>query len=274
MHTATRIVIVTLGVLVALGGLGYWGLQVMPRPFEPYPTTSPQPRTTEFPSDLPAPVARFFQQALGGRVPVIESAIISGRGYVRLKGVRLPTRYRFTHDAGQGYRHYMESTLFGRPLFRVNEWFLGGKGRLELPGGVIGDDPKTNSAGNLGLWGESLFLPAIFLTDPRVGWEPIDETHARLIVPSGEATDEFTVAFDAETGMLQSMDAMRWREPTSTAKTGWNLKVLEWGRKEGMLLPVRWAVTWADEGVPWFAGEVEEVVYNVDVTDYIRASGP
>ena len=41
----------------------------------------------------------------------------------------------------------------------VNETYLDGKSRLELPFGVIEDEPKADQAANLGLWGESAWLP-------------------------------------------------------------------------------------------------------------------
>ena len=103
---------------------------------------------------------------------MIKSVVITGRGSLRFRGISFPARLRFTHDAGQGYRHYIETTIFGYPLMKVNEWYLDGKSRMELPVGVIESEPKVDMAANLGLWGESVWLPSIFVTDPRVRWEP------------------------------------------------------------------------------------------------------
>jgi len=33
-------------------------------------------------------------------------------------------------------------------------------------------------------------------------------------------------------------------------------------------------VTWEDEGTPWLVSRVEDVVFNSDVSDYIRQEGP
>jgi hypothetical protein len=33
------------------------------------------------------------------------------------------------------------------------------------------------------------------------------------------------------------------------------------------------AATWMDEGKPWAVFTLEDVAYNVDVSEYIRASG-
>ncbi len=78
--------------------------------------------------DLPAPVTRFYQQVYGDEVPLIETAVISGRGWVRPVGnLTIPARFRFTHEAGQNYRHYMEATFFGLPILKINEHFLDGR---------------------------------------------------------------------------------------------------------------------------------------------------
>jgi hypothetical protein len=85
------------------------------------------------PDDVPAPVARYYRATFGGRVPEVESAVITAHGYLRLAGVSLPARFRFTHLAGRAYRHYIEGTWLGLPVLKVNEWYLDGHARLELP---------------------------------------------------------------------------------------------------------------------------------------------
>jgi hypothetical protein len=69
-------------------------------------------------------------------VPVIESAVISGRARLRIMGITFPARYRFTHVAGQSCRHDIEATFFGLPLMTVKEAYEGGHARLDLPFGV------------------------------------------------------------------------------------------------------------------------------------------
>lgn len=225
------------------------------------------------PESLPAPVARFFKCVLGEQVPLIHSAVISGRGTLRFKGITFPARWRFTHCAGKGYRHYIEATVLGYPLMKVNERFLDGHARMELPVGVIENEPKVDSAANLGLWGESIWLPSIFLTDARVRWESLNETSARLIVPAGDAEDSFTASFDAHTGLLRRLETLRYRAASDVQKIGWRNEVLEWKQFHGINIPRIATVTWLDEATPWLILVVEEVAYNVDVSQYLKAAG-
>ncbi len=93
-----------------------------------------------------------------------------------------------------------------------------------------------------------------------------------LVVPF-EGTDErFVVRFDPASGRIHLFESMRYKGVDSDDKTLWINEVLEWG--EGRLQPTKASVTWYDDGRPWAVFDVEEVVYDVDVSEYIRASGP
>jgi len=275
MNLVIKVVIALSGLLAVLVASGWLGLQVKPKPFPDYPKKAPALtlNTVALPADLPAPVARFYKTIIGDQVPVIESAVISGRGKLRVKGITFPARFRFTHIAGQGYRHYIEATMFGYPVMKVNEWYLDGHARMELPVGVIEDEPKIDMAANLALWGEAVWLPSILVTDPRVRWEAIDDTTARLVVPFGGEEDTFTVTFDPQTGLIRTMEAMRYREATDEAKIPWRNEPLGWQTFHEIEIPSPAATTWLDEGTPWAVWTIEDVVYNADVSEYIEVRG-
>lgn len=273
MQRMTSIGIGTTAGLGALLGAGWLGLKVEPASFAPYPESTVRPDTVALPADLPAPVDRYFRAALGDRVPIIESAVLTGRGRLRFAGLTFPTRIRFTHEAGRGYRHYIECTWFGMPVLKVNEAYLDDHARMEQPFGVVANEPKVDMAANLSLWGESIWLPSIIATDPRVRWEAIDRTSARLVVPFGEAEDSFTVAFDEQTGLIRSMEALRYRAARDAAKLPWRIEPLGWLTFHGLRVPSPAAVTWLDQARPWLVVSLEHVAYNVDVSQYIHASG-
>ena len=131
-----------------------FGLRAQPAPFTAYTASSTPAETISLPTGLPKPVERYYRLTYGDQIPVYTSAVMTGRGTVRFMGVTLPARMRFTHIAGQAYRHYIEATFSGLPVFKVNERFLEGHTRLELPVGVVENDPGVNSAANQGDGGE------------------------------------------------------------------------------------------------------------------------
>jgi hypothetical protein len=269
------IVVILVCIVAALVALGWLGLHTRPRPFPPFPLQTPELETVPLPKGLPAPVERFYRQVYGDSVPVIESAVFGGRATLRpvASFPAFPGRFRFTHIAGQGYRHYLEITMFGLPLIKGNEHFLNGKARLDL--GIIGvsEGPNVDQAANLGLWAESAWFPAIWLTDPRVRWEAVDDVTAIMVVPFGEDEEFLVLRFDPQSGMLRFLEAMRYREDTDEGKILWICEALQWTAVGGYTLPAVGRITWFDQGTPWAVFGIEDVVYNVDVEDYIQRTG-
>jgi hypothetical protein len=263
------IVFVVIGLIVALA---WTGLQVTPTSFPKFTTANAPLATVDLPSGLPAPVQRFYQMVYGPRVPLIRSAVLSGRAHMQLFGLRFPARFRFVHDAGKAYRHYFEVTWFGLPIFKVNEHFIDGHAQLELPVGVQ-RGANIDQAANLALWAEASAFPALFITDPRVQWQAVDDETAVLIAPFGAQQQHLIARFDPETGLLRQLEAMRYRDATDTNKTLWIAESRDWNTVAGHKLARVGAAIWFDQGHPWATFTTEEVVLNADVSQYVRASG-
>lgn len=68
-------------------------------------------------------------------MPVIKAAVITRRGTIRTvkREPTLPVRFRCTHQARQNCCHYIEATLFGLPVMKVNECYVKGKERMVMP---------------------------------------------------------------------------------------------------------------------------------------------
>lgn len=218
-------VVVGAGVVATIAWVG---LQVDPQPL---------------PAGLPASVEHFYTELYGAQIPVVDTAVITGRGEMRISGITFRARWRFSHITGQDYRHYIELTAFGSRLMAVNEWFLNGDARLELPFGVS-EGPN------------------------------IDETSARLMVPFEGQEEAFVVQFDPDTGLLERMESMRFKGNTDRQRTLWINEVLDWGEVDGHPVPLRTEITWGDEDSPWAHLHTESVIYNADLRAYVEAEGP
>ena len=229
-----------IAVIAGLFLLACLGLSLRPAPFPPHAERTPALRTVRLPAGLPEPVSRFYRKVYGDAVPVIESVVITGRATIRpFMRIPLPARFVFIHDAGKAYRHYIEATVFTLPFLRVNEGIVDGKSFFEAPLGNYHDDSNTNQGANLALWAEAVWFPAIFVTDPWVRWEPVDDDTALLFVPYGEKMESFVVRFDPETGLIDMIEAMRYRNPGDKAKILWITKNEKGGTIEGHSLELR-----------------------------------
>jgi Family of unknown function (DUF6544) len=271
-----KLLIIVTTVLAFIVLVGWLGLQIKPKSFLPYPEKTPELKTIPFPAGLPAPVERFYKTVYGNEIPVIETAVIKGRAVIAPFGVKLPARFLFVHNTGRDYRHYFEATWFGLPIMKVNERFLDGQSLFELPlGDPIVNDASTNQAANLAVWAEAAWFPSIWITDPRVRWEPVDENTALLYVPFEDKEENFVMRFNPETGLLDSMEAMRYRDTGPQAKKIlWITRNMTAKKIAGTQLDTVGTATWMDQGQPWATFTLEEVGYNVDVSKYIRQKGP
>ncbi|MFW5714189.1 MAG: DUF6544 family protein, partial [Brevefilum sp.] len=146
--------------------------------------------------------------------------------------------------------------------------------RLALPFGIIEDEPQVDEAANLGMWSETMTFPGVYLSTTGVQWESMDAHTARLIVPFKDKKDSFVVHFGEQTGLIETMEALRWKNPGDEEKTLWQAQAKEWGDVGGWQIPVLFAAQWMDEDTPWLVARIEDIVLNVDVSDYITTEGP
>ena len=266
MNFLLKIVIGIIGGLLAILGLGWLGLQVRPRPFEPVADESADLGTIPLPTDLPAPVYRHFQIVFGDEVPVVKTAVIQGRPRVRINGIWLPVRYTSYFNAGYDYQRDMEVTIYGVSIGGGYERYAEGTASAEIFGQVEPGGKKLDQAANLAVWAEGFWTPSIFITDERIRWEPVSDTQARVYFPFDDGEDSLLLTFDPETGLMTGFQAMRYRGSDSSEKIGWRGIPEKWERFDGVLIPSESSIVWADEGTSWATWTVENVQLNVDVS--------
>ncbi len=271
MNLLFKIILIVLSSLLAFVVVGFVGLQVKPASFPALALLPAKLDTIPLPAGLPAPVTKFYQKIYGERIPIIHSAVISGRATIRPVGaIDIPARFRFSHLAGQDYRHYIEATIFGMPILKINESYIKSSSRQEMPWGTTLNNPRANQAANLGLWAEAIWYPSIFLTDPRVHWNAVDEVTATLTVPFEAGTETFIARFDPVTHLLTYLESMRFK---TDQKVLWINQARVWGDVGSFKILKESAVIWMDDGKPWATFEVEEIEFNSDVSKTIGGTG-
>jgi hypothetical protein len=270
-----NILLIFASIIIVVGLLGWLGLQVQPQSFPAYPNKTPHLETVPLPAGLPAPVERFYRTVYGEEIPVIKTVVIQGRGIMKpFMNIPIPARFVFIHNTGKDYRHYFEATLFGIPVMKVNEGYIDGASFFEGPMGKYYDDANSNQGANLALWAEAVWFPALWVTDLRARWEPVDEHTALLYVPYEEGEENFLVRFDSQTGLIDMMEAMRYRDPgEGKPKILWIARTEASQQVAGTKINSASSVIWLDQGKPWAYFNLEELVYNVDVSTYIRQRG-
>lgn len=260
--------LIATGILTTIIIIVWTGLRINPKAFEFPGLAQSETRFLTLPEGLPEPVERFFKTIYKERIPVVETVVITGRGRIRPFGVWLPSRFIFIHKAGKDYRHYIEATFFGIPFLKVNEGYIDGVSFFESPMGTYTNDPNTNQAANLALWAEGAWFPSLWIGDVRARWQAVDQTTAILFVPFENEIDNFIVRFDPESGLIQMMEAMRYKGRGKPSKVLWITNEV---RHPGQ--PAVSYATWLDDGKPWAAFIPEEIRFNLDVDSTIQRRG-
>src|SRR5512133_106403 len=112
LHTFLIVLVILLGLV----GLVTLGFVIPPRPYRRYPAPSHPGEATPFVPDLPEPVSHHFVETIGETPPILETAVVWGRGRAFIRGVWLPFRFRAWYRAGDAFLRRMEVTWFQRPV--------------------------------------------------------------------------------------------------------------------------------------------------------------
>ncbi len=243
---------------------GWLGTLVPPKVERPPVGTTRLDRFVDLPSDLPKPVRRYLEQAVGMRVPVMDTVTFWGRARFRLPNPRftvpLPVRYTSRQRPGQALERDMEITWFGFPILRGRDRYREGRGSMEIAGRLVQGE-RISQGSNMGLWAEGMYAPSVYVTDERARWEEVSSSAARLTFPFGEEEDCLTFRFDPRSGLPTRVEGLRYLGD-SGPKRRWRVEMGRWRAFHGVLVPTRTPVIWEHQGAPWAIFEVEGVEYN------------
>jgi hypothetical protein len=265
MATLLKIISVffcTIMILLIIAGLGF---HIGPKSFPPYHDTTPELVTVPLPSDLPAPVERYLNTIMGDQIPVIESAVVWGRGKSKIFHVWMPVRFKGCYIPSQEFYRDMEVTWYRIPIITGHEFYLKEGGVFQTQDIFTMDvtDEKITHGQNLIMWSEAVLIPSVFVTDQNIRWEAINASSACLVVPRGEKEDSLLVRFDPVSGFMTQMSAWRYHDQEEY-KSHWCVDYSDWKTYHDIMIPGQIAHSWEKENNPWSYMTIDGVEYNVE----------
>lgn len=274
MKAVLRSSITVIGALIAILAIVWSGFMYPPKSLPPHPEETKSMRLVSIPSDLPKPVERHFGEVFDLKAPAIETAVVWGEADVRIWeiwdiwDIWAPALYKgYYSTSGHEFVREVQVTWFGKTILTGKDSHIRGRGFFEIAGRQETGE-KIDSGQNLAFWTEAVFMPTIFITDPNIRWQAVDDTTAMLIIPYKSEEDTITVKFDPETGLMSEMRALRYRSQ-DPEKITWIVKFFDWREQRGIKVPSRVTVAWGDEDGPWARFKVGGIKYNVGVTPKI-----
>ena len=101
----------------------------------------------------------------------------------------------------------------------------------------------------------------------------MDEDTVKLFVPFIDGEQGFIIEFDPQTGLMNRIETLRYRDEKSGFLRWWGNPIYRKDQNEDPQLQ-GFAVTWEDQGTPWLVMRIEDMLFNSDVSQYIRQTGP
>ncbi len=262
--------IVTLFLVLAVAWL--LGFQVPPARLKPHSASTEVKGTVSVPADLPPVVQRFFDAiapADGSGLPRLDTAVVWGRARQRLVVLRrrvwVPVTWKQQFEGGEAFHWAATVRWYRLPFGHGYDFFRDGHGEFGF-GPEVARSRQLDQAENVRLWVESVWMPTVWLNDWRVQWEPADSADcARLVVPgaSGADPESIEVWFDPETGLVDRIEAQRFRGVRDETPSLWTVTCLDWTTFHGVKVPARLQLAW--NGEVYAVLRVDGVEYNVTV---------
>lgn len=218
--------------------------------------------------DLPLPVVRWLEVAWPGGLDVVESIRVAGPVRVRRGHLWLHGDCTMRFLLGESYVSDIRLGVGPLTVIRGLDAFVDEVG-ITVVGHETSTGHEVDQGAFLALWCQSLLFPTAWASLRGLRWTPVDDCEARVALPFRGGTETATVRFDpAVSNFPVAFEADRYKV-VGQPKVSWHVEYGEWHWRDGLALPTRMRVTWADEHGPWFEMHADEIVANEPMGDHL-----
>jgi hypothetical protein len=212
-------------------------------------------------SELPLPVVRWLEVAWPDGIEPVDTITLAGP--VRMRRGRIPLHGDTTMRFRLGTGYVSDIRIGAGPItaMRGLDALVDGTGIT-----VVGHEASTgyeiDQGTFLALWSQSLLFPASWSRLPGIRLTPVTDDEVIVTLPFRGGVETGLLRFDpAVSAFPVAFQVDRFRE-VGKPKLGWRASYEEWHWRDGLALPTRLRVQWADDDAPWFDMRVDDVVAN------------
>jgi hypothetical protein len=212
-------------------------------------------------SGLPLPIVRWLEIAWPDGMDIVETITLAGP--VRMRRGRIPlggdTTMRFR--LGTGYVNDIRVGAGPITAMRGLDALVDGTG-ITVVGREAATGYEIDQGTFLALWCQSLLFPTSWPLLPGLRLTPVSDAEVIVTLPFRGGVETALLLFDPERSAFPvAFEAHRFRA-VGQPKLGWRATYEDWHWRDGLVLPTRLRVQWADDTTPWFDMRVEECTAN------------
>jgi hypothetical protein len=114
----------------------------------------------------------------------------------------------------------------------------------------------------LALWCQSLLFPTSWSQLPGLRMTPVSDAEVIVTLPFRGGVETALLLFEPERSAFPVAFKVHRYRTVGQPKLGWHASYEDWHWRDGLVLPTRLRVQWADDSAPWFDMQVEAVTPN------------
>ena len=203
---------------------------------------------------LPAPVVRYFQQALPPGTPLARRVRLHQVGQMRLSPQGRWLEFQAAQYITTGPPGFVWDATFPLgplPWLWVVDRYHGGHGNLQarlfatFTVAEAGDDARLDQGELMRYLAEAVWVPEALLPVNGVQWSALDANSARATLHDGASTVSLRFHFNAAGEIVRADAAARWRQVGARYEARpWFARYHDYRRRQGRRIPSRGEVGW------------------------------